>query len=86
MYEIEVDSIVYKDLAKVSPEVSKTIKLKVYHNLAADPKGSNCKPLKGKQYAKIWRYRVGDYRVFYQIIEEVQKIIITRVKHRNNAY
>lgn len=86
MYKIELAKAVYKDLAKISAEIAEHIQLKVHNDLALDPKGSECKRLKGKKYTPYWRYRVRDYRVLYQAFEQEKIIFITRVKHRSDLY
>ncbi len=86
MYDIELDSTVYKDLAKISSDIAVSIRTKVYHNLLRDPRDSDCRKLKGRQYKKLWRFRVNNYRVFYQILEDEKKIIITRIGHRREAH
>lgn len=77
---------VYKDFGKISSEVATHIVQKIYDSLVSNPRGSECKRLKGKKYESIWRYRVQDYRVFYEIIEDEKKIIVGRVIHRSKAY
>ena len=87
MYNIELGGEVFKDLAKLSAEISAKIKQKVFHNLVHNPRGANCTLLKGKKYAKIWRCGVAqDYRVFYEINEEMKIITVARVIHRSEAY
>jgi len=43
------------------------------------------KPLKGK-LAGIWRYRVGDYRIFADIHDEILTIEIFEMGHRREVY
>ena len=43
------------------------------------------KPLKGNKKG-VWRYRVGDYRIFAQIKDGVLLILILEVDHRSTAY
>jgi len=45
----------------------------------------NIKPLKGK-LAGYYRYRVGDYRVVYQVDERKSQIIVVTIVHRGSAY
>jgi len=43
----------------------------------------------GTFYERIksdWRIRVGDYRVIYEIDEEVRAVKIMRIRHRREAY
>jgi len=39
--------------------------------------------LKGK-FAGLRKYRVGDYRVIYAVLDE--QVVITRIAHRKQAY
>jgi mRNA interferase RelE/StbE len=45
----------------------------------------NIKPLKGK-LAGYYRYRVGDYRVIYQVNEQIIHVFVTVIVHRSGAY
>jgi mRNA interferase RelE/StbE len=35
---------------------------------------------------ELWRIRVGDYRVLYEIDDRVATITIARIRHRSEAY
>jgi mRNA interferase RelE/StbE len=35
---------------------------------------------------KDWRIRVGDYRVVYEIAEEIRIVRVNRVRHRREVY
>jgi len=52
--------------------------------LATRPRPSGSAKLKGED--NLWRIRVGDYRVIYEIRDEVLVVIIVRVAHRRDAY
>jgi mRNA interferase RelE/StbE len=54
-------------------------------DLANTPRPIGCKKLKGKQ-TDIWRIRVGNYRVLYEIDDEVRIIDILDVGHRKDIY
>ena len=43
------------------------------------------KEMKGK-FRKLWRYRVGDYRVISEIKDDIQIILVVRAGHRRNVY
>jgi mRNA interferase RelE/StbE len=49
-----------------------------------DPRAHG-KPLVGGR-EKLWRYRVGDYRVICKIDDEEELILVLRVAHRKEAY
>lgn len=70
-----------KDLPQT---LSSKIEEKVDNYLVQAPKELG-KPLAGK-YSGLHRYRHGDYRIIYQIIEEENTIVILRVGHRKEVY
>lgn len=45
----------------------------------------NIKPLK-QNLAGRYRYRIGDYRVIYQIDDENSQVIVSLIIHRRQAY
>ena len=42
--------------------------------------------LQGTRYARIWRYRVGVYRILVDIRDEVVTVIVVGVGHRGEVY
>lgn len=47
----------------------------------------NIKLLKLKgDLSSFYKLRVGDYRVFYQVLEEEQVIIVHKIGHRSEIY
>ena len=47
--------------------------------------GPNIKRLKG-EYKEIYRYRIGDYRLFYKVSEETVIVFIIVIENRKDAY
>ena len=47
--------------------------------------GPNIKRLKGK-FAKINRFRIGDYRIFYTVDESEKIIFFINIENRQDAY
>jgi len=47
--------------------------------------GINIKKLKGK-FSEIYRFRIGDFRMFYKIDEPEKIIFIINIGNRNDAY
>lgn len=75
-----------KAIRKMDPSARTTILEWIDKNL------ENCenprihgKPLKGDKKG-VWRYRVGDYRIFAQIRDGVLLILILEVGHRSTVY
>lgn len=58
----------------------------VYPQLKENPYfGTNIKKLKG-EYEGIFRYRIGNNRVFYIIEEKIKKIYILEIQKRKDSY
>ena len=58
----------------------------VYSMLKNNPFfGKNIKKLKG-EYKDIYRFRIGNYRLFYKIDEEQSLIFIIDIEKRQDAY
>ena len=47
--------------------------------------GGNIKKLKG-EYKDIYRFRLGDYRLFYKIDEHENLVFIIDIENRQDAY
>jgi mRNA interferase RelE/StbE len=52
--------------------------------LADDPRPHGAKKLVGAD--RTYRIRVGDYRIVYEIGDEVLVVLVIRVAHRREAY
>ncbi len=58
----------------------------VYPLLRESPSyGPNRKRLSG-EFSDFYRFRVGDYRLFYTINETERIVFIVALRHRKNAY
>lgn len=86
-------SIVYKvfwkekarnNLKSLPQTLSSKIEEKVDNYLVQAPKELG-RPLTGN-YSGLYRYRHGDYRVIFQILEEENTIVILRIGHRKEVY
>lgn len=44
------------------------------------------KPLTGSRSGKLWRYRVGDYRIIVDIQDDVLTVLVVRIAHRREVY
>ena len=52
--------------------------------LADDPRPPRCVALAGEQ--SVYRVRVGDYRILYEVIDERLVVHMVRVGHRRDVY
>jgi mRNA interferase RelE/StbE len=75
-----------KNIKKLDSKVYKKIKNIVYPQLKKNPfYGINVKKLKG-DYEGVYRYRLGNYRLFYVIDNDKVIVIVTTISHRQSAY
>ena len=71
---------------KIEPKLYLKIKNIVYPQFRSNPfYGNNIKKLKG-EFEGYYRYRIGNYRLFYLIDNEQVLIVIVDLKYRQNAY
>jgi mRNA interferase RelE/StbE len=71
---------------KVEPKLYQKIKNIVYPQLRKNPHfGTNIKKLKG-EFAEYYRFRIGNYRLFYLVDNTNSLIIIVELRHRQSAY
>ncbi len=82
-YAVELKVSARKELERLPVKVIERIFPKL-EGLAAEPRPSGCKKLKGGQHD--WRIRIGDYRVVDTINDEKLLISVTRIRHRSEVY
>lgn len=79
-YQVEFKPKALKDLASLPAEVQSRVLTKIelmQNNLTGDVKRLT-------NYTPEYRLRVGDYRILFEIEEDI--LVIYRVKHRKDAY
>ncbi|MCK4827751.1 type II toxin-antitoxin system RelE/ParE family toxin [bacterium] len=80
-YSIKFKKSVSKDLKKIDKSEADKILKKIAAEL---PDNADSLPeLKGK-YAGLRKYRIGNYRIVFAIVKST--ILITRIRHRKEAY
>ncbi|WP_341761798.1 type II toxin-antitoxin system RelE/ParE family toxin [Candidatus Tisiphia endosymbiont of Thecophora atra] len=84
VYKTKWDDKADADLSNISPDIALKIYNKVENYLTSMPQKLG-KPLIGK-YKGLYRYRYGDYRIFYEIDLENNLVIINKIGHRSNIY
>ena len=82
-YKIEWKQSAKKELKKLDKQIIPRI-LQAVENLADNPYSSGSKKLIGSD--SIYRIRVGDYRIVYNIKLSVVIIEIIKVGHRREIY
>ena len=89
-YKIFETNQFQKDLDKIKGRIHdkfyKIILTYIYPQLRVNPYyGNNIKKLKN-WIPETWRYRTGNYRLFYEIDENKKIVFIIALEQRKNAY
>lgn len=82
-YRVEISPVAAKELGSLPKPVQSRIKVKVLA-LAADPRPSGSTKLVGTRSS--WRVRIGDYRVIYEVRDEVLIVLVIKIGHRKQVY
>ena len=82
-YRLTIKPSAARDLERLSTPLASRIEGKILA-LAGDPRPSGVKKLQGER--RLWRIRVGDYRVIYSIDDRARAVDVVRVRHRSKAY
>jgi mRNA interferase RelE/StbE len=83
MYRVLLERGAERDLVRLSSEIHDRV-IAAIQGLATNPRPSGCRKLAGSK--NDWRIRVGDYRVIYEIADEIRVVRIHRVRHRREVY
>jgi mRNA interferase RelE/StbE len=82
-YEIRWKSSAARDLRNIDPQHIPRL-IKAVESLADTPFPPSARKLQGSE--RIYRIRVGDYRVVYQVDTEVKEVVIFYIRHRKMVY
>lgn len=80
-YKIVFKKSVSRDLKKISKDQAESILKKIEENL---PEKADTFPSLTGRFAGLRKFRVGEYRVVYTIIEDTA--LILRISHRRESY
>ena len=81
-YKVIFTKSVKKDFRKI-PKLDVPKILNEIEELAKNPRSSKTKKLKGE---KLYRLRVGNYRVIYDIQDNLMLIFVVKLGHRSDIY
>lgn len=82
-YEVQILPKAVRQIKALSVEVRQDISLTI-QSLANQPRPIGVKKLSGEK--DIYRVRVGNYRVLYQIVDKVLVVVVVSVGHRREVY
>jgi mRNA interferase RelE/StbE len=72
------------DALKALPEKERRRVGKKINTLAFEPRSRKAEKLEGEE--NLYRIRSGDYRILYQIHDDVFIVVVVRVANRRDAY
>ena len=84
MLELEFSNNARKFLKNSEKDLSLRL-IEVIKKLAENPYPANCKRIEGR-LEKVFRVRVGDYRILYVVIAENNKLLISDIDKRSKVY
>jgi mRNA interferase RelE/StbE len=83
-YRVEWSPAAHRAFLALDGPIQRQVALAV-DALAADPRPAGVKRMHGRA-PEVWRIRVGDYRVLYQIRGDVLLVFVVKVGHRREVY
>jgi mRNA interferase RelE/StbE len=83
MYQVTVARTARKELEALPAKIQDRV-LRAIEKLRDIPRPAGCKKLKGAD--DLFRIRVGDYRIIYEVHDEEVRVLIIRVRHRKDVY
>lgn len=83
MYAVRFHPSAARELAKLEIGMRRRV-ARAVERLAADPRAGGATKLRGAD--DLWRLRIGDYRIIYQIRDALLVVLVIRVRHRREAY
>jgi len=83
MYRVLLERAAEKDLKRLSSAIHNRVIASI-QAFARNPRPPGSRKLTGSK--NDWRIRVGDYRVVYEILDDVRAVRINRVRHRREVY
>ena len=72
-----------RQFKKLPQNIQERIQIKI-DDLAIEPRPNGVKKLEGED--SLYRIRVGDYRVVYEILDDILLVTVLKVKHRSSVY
>jgi mRNA interferase RelE/StbE len=83
MYQLRLANSAQKDLDKLQGNLWERVS-EAIRELGETPRPPGTIKLRGG--LSIYRIRVGDYRILYEINDSTDTVLILRVKHRREVY
>jgi mRNA interferase RelE/StbE len=82
MYQVVIEKLAQKQLAKISaPHYQKIVE--ALKNLAVNPRPHGYKKMKSRSG---FRVRIGEYRIIYNIKDDILTVYVLIIGHRRDVY
>ncbi len=81
-YEVRFSNTARKGLRRLDRESRERV-VRAAEALGEEPRPHGARPVRGTPFLRI---RSGDYRIIYEVREDVLLILVVRVAHRREAY
>jgi mRNA interferase RelE/StbE len=82
-YAVEFSPSAGREFRKLAREIQRNLRPRI-DALANEPRPRGAKKLQGSD--GLWRIRVSDYRIVYEIRDRLLVVLIVRVGHRRDVY
>ncbi len=82
-YSIDVKPAAERYINKLSKDLQTRI-IKKIRELEINPRSHGAIKLQG--YKNTYRIRVGDYRILYEIHDDILLVLVVKVGHRSDVY
>ena len=82
-FELRFTRSARKELERLTPRIARRVFSRI-EALRDEPRPPGCRLLTGTSH--LWRIRVGDHRVLYEIQDSTRMVDILAIRHRKDAY
>jgi mRNA interferase RelE/StbE len=82
-YQVELAPAAVRQLKKLTRDIQQRIVQRL-EELAQEPRPDGVVKLEGVE--SLYRIRLGDYRIVYQIQDEILLIMVVKIAHRREVY
>ncbi|MCC7139027.1 MAG: type II toxin-antitoxin system RelE/ParE family toxin [Planctomycetes bacterium] len=82
LHRVELAPRVLRELRRIDAGPRRRIDVAI-SALAVNPRPRGCRKLSSSEQ---YRIRVGDYRVLYEIEDDVLRVLVVKVGHRRDVY
>lgn len=82
-YSVQIIGAARREMRRIDRSQQERIRAAI-RALGTEPRPHGCRKMTGSE--DLYRIRVGDYRLVYQIQGDQLVILIVRIRHRREAY